>query len=470
MARIVFVQNIFREYPAYMALAADLKKYGHYAGVVIARGEKDVVSAIMAHSPNLVGFSPTAYDIEWCLGMARVLKNAGLDIIMGGAMVTADQDVIHNLAVDFVCVGEGELCMRQLLRLEDRKDISDKYDSIPNLVYKKDGQVFHNPVAPMINDIDGLSIPDHGLYGQYDKIVKGPTAIFTFMRGCRFNCSFCFNHVWQKIYRNKPFIIRKRSPELAVREIEETIETRKGAIKLVRLFDSTLLSDTHWVKSFLSLYKERIKVPFVCFAHPSEVNDEMSKELKDSLCIEVAFSIESGTDFIRNKILRKGISESQIYMAAKALKKNHVPFVTFNMLGSPGESWKDILKTIEINRNVKPMFAWAALTQVYLGTDLEGITRRSEPTKVIPWQEYGVLDYRHQNQAQILPLIGAFPFIIRYPKLSRIILGKYITLNGLTLRLMSFISFFMQCVRPALSFKEFISHYIFEEGQGLGYY
>ena len=402
MARIVFVQNIFREYPAYLALAADVKRYGHCAGVVIARGERNIVSAVSKHRPDLVGFSPTAYDIEWCLSIAAALKNAGLEVIFGGAMVTANQDVIANPAVDFLCVGEGEQCMRELLGLKDSKHGNDNYEMVPNLVYKKNGNIFKNPLAPMIEDLDELAIPDHSLYGKYPQIVKGHTGIFTFMRGCRFKCSFCFNHVLQKLYQNKHYLVRRRSPQSSIKEIEETVAARNGAMKMVRLFDSTLLSDAGWTKEFLRIYRERIRLPFVCFAHPFEINNERSRELKESGCIEVGFSIESGSACIRNKVLRKGSSERQIYVAADALRKNQIPFVTFNMLGSPGESWENILETIAINRRVKPMLAWGSLTQVYRGTHLERITSELEALRLKPERKYGILDYRHPQQTRIL--------------------------------------------------------------------
>jgi anaerobic magnesium-protoporphyrin IX monomethyl ester cyclase len=470
MARIVYVQNIFREYPAYMALAAEMKRCGYYTAVVVARAERDVVSAVLEHRPDLVGFSPTVYDIEWCLAIAMKLKAIGLEIILGGAMITANQDMINNLSVDFLCIGEGEQCLRELLDKKDRKYDSGSYKTVPNLVYKKNGDVFANPLAPMIKDLDDLAMPDHGLYEKYPQIVKGPTGIFTFMRGCRFRCSFCFNHVFQKIYRNKPFIVRRRSPESSVKEIEETIAARNGSLRIVRLFDSSLLSDMKWAKEFLGLYRERIRIPFVCFAHPSEINDEISKELKKSGCVEIGFSIESGSSSIRNKVLCKRSSERQIYAAAEALRRNHVPFVSFNMLGSPGETWEDVLSTIEMNRRIKPKLAWGSLTQVYHGTDLERITKKLEVQRIGPKRTCGVLDYSHPNQKRILTLLDAFPFIIRYPKISRRVLNGDFSAIRPTLRLLSILSFFMQCLRPALSFKEFIRHYIVEEGGGVGYY
>lgn len=470
MARIVFVQNIFREYPAFMALSAELKRSGHYTSVVISRGEKDVISAILSQQPDYVGFSPTAHDIGWCLEIATQLKKTGHEVILGGAMVTSNYDVIKSPAIDYICVGEGELCIKQLLNLKDRDTLYEECKSIPNLVFKKGNTVFCNPIGQMVKELDSLATPDHGIYQKYNQIMNAPTSIFTFMRGCKFNCSFCFNHVVQRIYQNNPHIVRRKSPEYAVREIEETIELRKHKIKVIRLFDSSLLSDKNWANEFLSLYKERIGIPFVCYAHPSEINNEISKQLKNSCCIEVGFGIESGSSYIRNNVLRKASTDKHILAAASALKRNHISFVTFNMLGSPGESFEDALKTIEINRRIKPTLAYGSLTQVYLGTDLERITRDIDPARIRYEQRYGVLDYKHNDEALFSRLLGAFPFTVHYPRLLKL-LGEQDVLNKrFILYLMNLVSFFMQFMRPSLSCKEFIKHYILEDGKGLGYF
>jgi hypothetical protein len=84
MARMVFVQNIFREYPALMALAAEVQRHGHLPRVVVARGERDVRGSILTHHPDLVGFSPTAYDTAWCLSLATKLQSFGSKSLWAG--------------------------------------------------------------------------------------------------------------------------------------------------------------------------------------------------------------------------------------------------------------------------------------------------------------------------------------------------------------------------------------------------
>jgi hypothetical protein len=84
MARMVFVQDIFREYPAPMALAAEVQRYRHLPRVVVARGERDVLGSILTHHPDLVGFSPTAYDIAWCLSLATKLQSFGSKSLWAG--------------------------------------------------------------------------------------------------------------------------------------------------------------------------------------------------------------------------------------------------------------------------------------------------------------------------------------------------------------------------------------------------
>lgn len=471
MARIVFVQRIFREYPAYMAFATFLKQSGHSVAVVVTRGERDVIHAIQASQPDLVGFSPTAYDLDWCLKTAQAVKRTGLETILGGTLVAANHEVIREPAVDLVCRGEGEACLRRLLDLKDSGGMPvHSLTTVPNLVFEKEGQIICNPLADELSDLDRLGVSDHSIYENYSQIMKSATSIFTFMRGCKFHCTFCHNHVSQHLYGHKHFIIRRKSPELAIREIENTIELRRGKLRSVRLFDSTLLNDKGWAIEFLNLYKIRIKLPFVCYAHPSEIDLEIARILKESGCAEIGFSIESGSNFIRNKILWKGISQKQIFKAVESLKKHRIPFVTFNMIGTPTETWEDILETVEINQKIKPMLAWASLTQIYRGTHLEQIAKELNSglcnvTTTIP-----VVNFRHHEWDKILPLLNAFPALVQFPLLGNIVFGKTVITLKIVWSVLGILCLFMQLKRPSLSTKDFFRHYIFEKGAGVGYY
>ncbi len=149
-------------------------------------------------------------------------------------MATGDQALIGHPAVDFICVGEGEQCLKELLDQIGRETGLRRYDMVPYLVDKQHGEIIGNPPAPLL-DVVSLARPDHRLYDRYPPIARGRTGTFTFMRGCRFNCSFCFNHAFQKLYGNRPHLVRRRSPESSISEIEETMVARNGKVKIFHL-------------------------------------------------------------------------------------------------------------------------------------------------------------------------------------------------------------------------------------------
>ena len=62
------------------------------------------------------------------------------------------------------------------------------------------------------------------------------------------------------------------------------------------------------------------------------------------------------------------MSLDDILKGAKYLRDNGIKMMTQNILGAPGETKEQMLKTLELNIAVKPAFASASIFQPYPGT------------------------------------------------------------------------------------------------------
>lgn len=80
------------------------------------------------------------------------------------------------------------------------------------------------------------------------------------------------------------------------------------------------------------------------------LDEELAKIMKKAGCVNVGIGIESGNETVRNKIIKKGLSNEIIYRSLSACRKAKLPVVGFFILGIPGEnadSFEDTIKLVK---------------------------------------------------------------------------------------------------------------------------
>ena len=69
--------------------------------------------------------------------------------------------------------------------------------------------------------------------------------------------------------------------------------------------DDTFSMDQEHMKAFLARYKNEIGTPFVCNTTVLDVDEEMLDAMKDANCDLVRFGVETATDRIKKKVLKR---------------------------------------------------------------------------------------------------------------------------------------------------------------------
>ena len=366
MAKILFLQNLPFEYMGPMYISAILKKHGHQCRLIIVSEYKDYLHEIKKYGPDLIAFSTMTGPHKWVLETAeKVKRNLDVPVILGGAHPTFFPEIIHDPSVDIVCMGEGEYAA---LELAEKLDKGEDISRIKNLWVKKDGQIIQNELRPLIGDLDELPFPDRTLYDNCAILRSVPAMKFLTGRGCPYRCSFCFNHKFNEMYRGLGGVVRKRGVDSLVSEIKETAQ--KYRLKLIRFPDDTFTGNRHWLLEFLNKYKEKINLPYTGLARANELNEEAVKMLKSSGCLNIFFGLETGDEEMRNKILKKNLTDKQIIDAAALLRKHQVKFGTYNMFGLPDETLSMAFETIKLNRKIKPDYTISNVFQPYPKTEI----------------------------------------------------------------------------------------------------
>lgn len=368
MAKVIFLQNFWYESPAIMSLSASLKKAGHQAGVLIGKDISDFSSAIKKESPDIIGLSLMSGLHLWGIAITKEIKSLALPkppyIIYGGPHPTFFPDVLEKSDADAICIGEGEDAM---VELADCISKGRRPDAVLNLSVKTGKAIKVNPLRPLAN-LDDLPDADRGIYYQHRYFARYPTKSFMTGRGCPFSCTFCYNATIQKIYKGKGSFVRFRDPGRVINEIAQTV--KKWKCRTVYFMDDTFGLKKPWCLELLKLYKKEINLPFVCKIRADTVDEEMVSVFKEAKCRAVQFAIETANEEIRTKILKKQITDQDIIKTAGLLNKYKIKFLSYNMVGLPGETITDVVNAIKLNAAIGTAYPWCSIFNPYPGTEL----------------------------------------------------------------------------------------------------
>jgi magnesium-protoporphyrin IX monomethyl ester (oxidative) cyclase len=74
--------------------------------------------------------------------------------------------------------------------------------------------------------------------------------------------------------------------------------------------------------------------------------------LAESGCNMVRMGIESGDEFIRNKVMKKQLDDKKIWQVVRLLKKYKIKMTAYYILGAPNETKKSIQKTLSMAKKI----------------------------------------------------------------------------------------------------------------------
>jgi anaerobic magnesium-protoporphyrin IX monomethyl ester cyclase len=367
--KILFIyEHEYLEPLGIMSLSSFLKKSGHQTFFFDLKLEKNHLTKIEKMRPDIIAYSITTGKHQYYQKInCELKKRFRFYSVFGGPHATFFPEFICEDGVDAVCIGEGEYPLLELAdNLKDKKD----HSHIRNLWIKNNGMIYKNELRPLIEDLDILPFADRGLVNKYSKYRNLHRRNVITGRGCPYNCSYCFNHAYRDIYKNKGKQIRRRSPDNVIEELK--LIKKECKPNKIHFVDDIFVMDQKWCIDLLKRYKKEIDLPFIAYVRVNHITDELASNLKDAGCITIVYAIESGNDHIRNTVLERNMSDNDIEEAVKIFKKYKLRTYSQNMLGVPDETLDMALETVEFNKKCKPDYAWCSIFQPYPRTKLWG--------------------------------------------------------------------------------------------------
>ena len=341
--------------------------------------------------PDVVAFSCRNNDFSFACELARRIRPfTSAPLVFGGPHVTLDpEDCIKPEEVDVLLVGEVEPQFVEFIQTKNY--------AIKGLWYKKDGKVVRNPPAPF-PDVNSLAWPDHGMFERHfsKEIYETTGRLGTFLtaRGCPFDCTYCANHRLRT---------KQEGRWTRFRDVKDVIAEMKAAMEKYNLTHILISDDTFTVlKSrvieFCKLYKEEVNLPWYCMIRPNTVNFEVFQAMAAANAQVVGMGIESGSDRVANKILKRALQRETIVRAFKDAHRAGLRTLSYNMIGLPTETREEALETIGLNKECEVDYPRMTIFTAFPGTDLwDFCVAEGTITEDMPVNYYEGTNIKHKN-------------------------------------------------------------------------
>jgi radical SAM superfamily enzyme YgiQ (UPF0313 family) len=327
--------------------------------------------------PHIVGLSGLSADYAFVRDSIAIIRRMApaVRILLGGGIITYDPDyVFDNLKPDYALLGDAE---KSVVMLAHALEKGGPIDSVPNLVYWKNGRPSRTDSKPEIFDLDNLEYPDYSLFGiekgfrlanQADHFVyahtrENPRILpITLGRSCPYSCTFCCNH------DERPY--RVRSVKSALDEM--VYFHKKYSFNLLFVYDELFSIKPDRVFEFcdgVSRIKRDFAMDFdwTCALRVDSVDSEMLREMKKTGCIFIGYGIESGSRTILGSMNKK-VSLEKIERAVRLTNDAGIGVQGNLILGDFAESPETLCETVSFFEKYKEMMIHYGYVTPYPGS------------------------------------------------------------------------------------------------------
>ena len=312
----------------------------------------DILSEIKKNRFDILGLGAMTIEYKKAILLAQEIKKIrpNLPIIIGGVHISTLPSSLHHI-FDFGVIGEGEETLLEILKLyhKEKSLPIKKIKKIKGLVIREKNKLIVTTERPLIEPLDKLPVINRrqinkkyfafyplATWGEFGREFPILTS-----RGCPYHCTFCSTRqFWKKV--------RYHSIDHVIKDIKDLIENY-GVTHII-IWDDLFTIDIKRLKEMARRFEEEginKKVKFNCQTRANLINEEMCQVLKSLNVRIVMFGFESGSDKTLNLLKAGTVKVSQNKKAIKLCVKNGFKVQGSVIFGVPGETVKEMKKTID---------------------------------------------------------------------------------------------------------------------------
>lgn len=317
-------------------LVSSLRKEFGFDHITFKIIDGNIEQEINKFKPDIIGITSVSQNYNRATHYAQIAKSYDLPVIMGGVHISALPSTVTD-DMDVGIIGEGEETIVDLFNLFEEKGYFDKnyLEKINGIVFRRNNKIILTQKRNLIEPLDKIPMPARDLL-----TIKNSTYMFT-SRGCCYKCTFCASsQFWDKI--------RFFSAEYVVNEIKHLVEKYK--VEKIEFWDDLFIADEKRVRQIVELLKKEdllSKISFNCNVRSNLVNEKIVSLLKKMNVTNVGMGLESGSPTTLNYLKGGNICIDDHIHAINILRKYGIRPHTSFIIGSPKESRRDILQTLE---------------------------------------------------------------------------------------------------------------------------
>ncbi len=316
-----------------------------------------LLDTLREQDPHLIGISFTSISFGLAQFLTRKIQSElKVPVIWGGvdSTMNANENIQYP---DFLCMGEGEFPIRNLVNAMDRGEDT---EHIPSIWVNKDGNIIRNPTQKLEQNLNLYPFPDFELENKkviiHNSISNSPfppqthlysNFIIMATRGCPFTCTYCCSGHDDVMYQGDRFL-RRRSVENVIAELKYRIRTWPWPIERVEFYDDVLPLNKRWISEFSPNYATEIALPFFGYTHPNVGDPENLRLLHEAGLSYLIMGIQSGSQrTLRKYYDRRHPKEGTVRTVQNILDSGTsvlVDFIGYN----PLELEEDNIETLDL--------------------------------------------------------------------------------------------------------------------------
>lgn len=329
---------------------------------ILSRFDTLIAERIHNFQPSIVGISALfTISFRYIRDIARAVRENAPDtlIVAGGGLPSAAYLEVLDFCpdIDAICKGEGEIPLRDLVDANDQTALLNRHVSWISRQGAAAGKI---PAHTFVQDLDEIPMLDYSILDldnynsrsidkRYAGRKKREMAIHT-SRGCPFECVFCSN----------PSLHGRQVRAMSVERVAADIRCMKElwGLTVLLIEDDHFFFDKTRAKQILrALIDLNVRIEFPNGVAVYGIDEEVAELFNKAGVSTVALAVESGSDYVLNKIIKKPLKTGIVKDKVLMLRRHQVQSHVFIVLGLPGEMASHRRQTLDLLLDVG--FDWA---------------------------------------------------------------------------------------------------------------
>lgn len=282
--------------------------------------------------------------------------------IVGGAYPTACP--LNFPYVDHVVIGYGEISLIDIITGKENEHI---------VFGKEPDDQFVFPAYDLIEP------------KSYHRKIGGETSLpYLTSRGCSYHCSFCG---LEQIHKMLGYSVKMSNSGIVASQLKK-IKDEFG-INSINFQDDIFTLNSKRLFKILDAIK-LLNIKFRCMGRAGYDTEETYKKLADAGCTQISWGIESGSQYILDR-MKKNVKVQDNYNVIRWAKKNKINCRAFFVIGFPGETKETLEETKQFIIDANPDQIFVSNLIPYPGTEVRNNLKK-----------YGIINisnnYKHYYQ------------------------------------------------------------------------